>query len=515
VPSISSLISRAAHLYASATAVDDGRRAITFTEVDRRSTRLANRMSAVCPPGARVAVLAKNRAELVEIDFAIAKLGAIRVPVNTRLTDDEIGYVLADSGASLLVTEDEYAERAYAWTIELETLQAAVIIDSTAPGMTDYETYLAEGSPNQLPGVDDPAAGSFILYTSGTTGRPKGALSTVGGRIAATSAMLRDELVVPVGGGMVHCGSMAHGSGSKVLAYFIRGARNMPLARWDPEALLALAAGKGATGTFLVPTMLTALAEAASTQRWDYSSLCSISYGGAPISRGQLEVASAQFPGALVQVYGSCEAPHPVLTLSRADHASGAAHINGITSVGRETLECDVRLVDERGADVAPGDSGEMWIKGRCVMAGYWDKPEATGAVLTDGWYHSGDVARRDETGYFYIVDRLRDMIITGGLNVYPAEVERALHEHPAVAEVAVVGIPNDKWGEEVKAFVVARPGEPVSEAALIEHCRVSLAGYKKPRSVQFVGTLPRGSTGKILKRQLRDQYWHDRQRNV
>lgn len=515
MPSISSLISRAAHLHASATAVDDGSRTLTFAEVDRRSTRLANRMSAVCPPGGRVAVLAKNRTELVEIDFAIAKLGAIRVPVNTRLTDNEIGYVLADSGASLLITEDEYSERADAWTSELDTLQAAVIIDSTAAGITDYETYLAEGCPSPIPGLDDPAAGSFILYTSGTTGRPKGALSTVGGRIAATSAMLRDELVVSAGGGMVHCGSMAHGSGSKVLAYFMRGARNMPLARWDPEALLALAAGKGATGTFLVPTMLTALAEAASTQRWDHSSLCSISYGGAPITRSQLEAASAQFPGSLIQVYGSCEAPHPVLTLSPGDHASGAAHSDGIISVGRETLECEVRLVDEQGGDVAPGESGEMWIKGRCVMAGYWDKPEATAAVLTDGWYHSGDVARRDATGYFYIVDRLRDMIITGGLNVYPAEVERALHEHPAVAEVAVVGVPNDEWGEEVKAFVVAKAGETVSEAALIEHCRVSLAGYKKPRSVEFVRSLPRGSTGKILKRQLRDQYWHDRPRSV
>lgn len=514
--SIPTSISRAARWFGAATAVDDGRRSMSFLEVDDRSTRLANAFVTLSPhTGRRVAVLAANRAELVEVDFGIAKAGKIRVPLNTRLSDDEILYVLQDSGADILVTEAGYVDGAATWLDEVDSLERVIVLDGEGPSGLAYEATLAQaradGSPAEMP--DD--AGSFILYTSGTTGRPKGALSTVGGRKAATLAMLRDEVIAPVGGGMIHAGSMAHGSGSKTLAYFLRGARNLPMAKWDPDEFLAVVNSKRASGSFLVPTMLTALVDAARSSKLDLSSLRSISYGGAPIAPSRLEEAIDTFPGALVQVYGSCEAPHPVLILRREDHADRRGIVGGVTSVGREALHSEVRLVASDGRDVVDGEPGELWIRGANVMAGYWNNPTASVEALVDGWYRSGDVARRDDDGFFYIVDRVRDVIITGGLNVYPAEVENVIQQLTAVREVAVVGIPSEDWGEDVKAYIVVAPGATIRTDDVIEHCRQNLAGYKKPRHVEFVPELPRGSTGKVLRRELRDRHWEGRARRV
>jgi acyl-CoA synthetase (AMP-forming)/AMP-acid ligase II len=514
---VPSLIARAASWYSSQVAVEDGQLTLSFADVDERSNRLANALCGLSPePGSRVAVLSPNRSELVEIDFGIAKAGKIRVPVNTRLKDAEREYILADSGADALIADEAYADQAGQWLDSIDTLRSVILLGSGSPRAGgDYEELLAAASAAPAAVARARGDGSFVLYTSGTTGRPKGAISTVAGRLAATSAMLRDELIVPPGGAMVHVGSMAHGSGSKVLAYFIRGARNIPIAKWDPEAFLQLVQERRATGTFVVPTMLADLVDALSHRRHDLSTLTSVSYGGAPIAPAKLEEAIEAIGPSLVQVYGSCEAPHPVLVLSREDHASRRGAAAELTSVGRETFRNEVRLVREDGSDARAGEPGEMWIRGPSVMAGYWGKPDATAAAMSDGWYRSGDVARQDPDGYYYIVDRTRDMIISGGLNVYPAEVEAAIHRHPAVSDVAVIGVPSERWGEEVKAYVVARQDTHVTAADIIEHCRAQLAGYKKPSSVEFVSVLPRGSTGKVLKRELREPHWAGRDRLV
>lgn len=513
---ISTLISRAARWYGAAIAVDDGRLVLTFSDVEERSNRLANAIAALCPEaGSRVAILSSNRSELVEIDFGVAKAGRVRVPINSRLGEAECRHVLADSGADLLIAEAKYCELAATWLREVDSLQTAIVLGTPGPSGLEYEEVLAAARPGAVPPEADPAAGSFILYTSGTTGQPKGALSTVEGKLAATFAMLRDELVVPIGGAMVHAASMAHGSGSKVLAYFLKGARNIPMSKWDPEQFLSIVSEERATGTFIVPTMLMALVEAARSTASDHSTLCSISYGGAPIAPNQLAAAIDTFSSALVQVYGSCEAPHPVLVLRGDDHVARHGIGDGVTSAGREALHCEVRLVGDDGGDVAWGQPGELWVKGPNVMAAYWGNPEATRSVFVDGWYRTGDVARRDDDGYFYIVDRARDVIITGGLNVYPAEVENLIRRHPAVANVAVVGVPNEQWGEDVKAFVIVKQGATVSDHQLIDYCRSELAGYKKPRFVEFVDKLPLGPNGKVLKRELRDQHWVGRERHV
>lgn len=510
---VATLIERAAGWYGDAVAVVDGRRSLTFRDVDRRANRLANALLELSPrPGGRVALLSANRAELVEADFAIAKSGKIRVPINTRLAEAERRYILQDSGADVLIVDADNAAFAVEAADSIETLAHVLVMGAaTRPaGTRDYEEVLAAGSPRPPAIEHPPDAGAFMLYTSGTTGRPKGALATNAGRLSATMAMLTDELVIPPDGAMAHVGSMAHGSGSKVLAYFLRGARNITVPKWDPEQFLDLVQEQRVSGTFVVPTMLSALVEAWRTRRTDLSSLRSLTYGGAPIAPERLRDAIEVFGDALVQVYGSCEALHPVLVLSRQDHVTQRGIKEQVTSVGRVALHCDVDLRDDEGRPVAPGEPGELWIRGPNVMAGYWRNDQATAEALVDGWYRSGDIAWRDEDGYHYIVDRKKDMIISGGLNVYPAEVENAIYRHPGVAEVAVIGVPDPTWGESVKAIVVRRPGVDVTAEDIIEHCRGLLAGYKKPRFVEFVAELPKGATGKILKRQLRDAHWRD-----
>ena len=483
--SIGELIDRAAGWYGGAVAVADGDRRQSFKQVGERSSRLANALLHLgSEPHGRVAILMPNRLEFVETDFAIAKAGKIRVPVNPRLADGEREYVLANSGVETLVYDSKFAPFVEVARQHLPDLKHAVVVGGNAAGSIGYESLVERGAA-QLPSIPrQPDNPNFILYTSGTTGLPKGATATNRSRLAATFNMLTDELAIGPGDAMAHIGAMAHGSGSKVLAFFLRGARNIPVAKFDPEQFLDLVERDRVTNTFVVPTMIAMLVEAAARSRADISSLKSVSYGGAPIAPSRLREAMEALGNIFVQVYGSCEAPHPVLVLNKKDHLVPAGKESRLGSVGREVTSTEVRVARADGQPSQLGETGEMWIRGDNVMRGYWTDPTATEEVFKDGWYKTGDVCFRDEEGFYYIVDRARDMVITGGLNVYPAEVEAAIHSHPAVAEVAVFGIPDERWGESVKAAIVLKPGALTTADAIIEHCRASLASYKKPKSV-------------------------------
>ncbi|HEX3362120.1 MAG TPA: AMP-binding protein [Solirubrobacterales bacterium] len=513
---IAELIHRGSRWYGESAAVTGGGKEIGFRELDRRSNRLANALAGLSPgTGQRVGVLLGNRAEYVEIDFAIAKAGKVRSPINPRLVAREREWILTDTGADTLIFESSFAPFVESVVDKVEELRHLIVIDGEFRGAHQYESLLEEAS-DRPPAIDvELGAPSFILYTSGTTGRPKGATSTVRGRLAATTNMLSDEIDARPGDAMAHLGAMAHGSGSKVLAYYLRGARNVPVPKFDPEAFLRLMLEERITATFLVPTMIAMLVDAADGKPVADNPLRNVSYGGAPITAPALEAAMHCFGNVFVQVYGSCEAPHPALVLPRHEHLVDAEHRSRLTSVGREVTNVSIRLADDEGNPVEPGQNGEMWIRGANVMQGYWENQEATEAVLRDGWYRSGDVARQDEDGLYYIVDRARDMIISGGLNIYPAEIEGVIAEHPDVREVAVVGVPDDRWGEAVKAFVVPRGGTSIEPDSILAICREGLAGYKKPRYVEFVDDLPKGSTGKILKRELVSADWEGRDRHV
>jgi acyl-CoA synthetase (AMP-forming)/AMP-acid ligase II len=516
VTSIPELIDRAATWYGDAVAVVDGDRTLSFRQVGERSSRLANALRSLGTQRfARVALLMTNRLEYVEADFAIAKAGMVRVPINPRLLPEEREHILADSAAEVLIVDAEFAPFVEAARERLPALRSVIAVGGDARAAALYESVLAGGSAESPDMPYPPDAPAYLLYTSGTTGRPKGATATSRSRLAATVNMWAEEIDVEPGDGMVHIGSMSHGSGSKVLAYFARGARNITMRRFDPELFLDLVERERATATFMVPTMIAMLVDAARGRHHDLSSLKTISYGGAPIAPGLLVDALDRFGGVFVQVYGSCEAPHPVMVLGKSAHSVPPGKENRLTSVGREVATVEVRVVGRDGVDVQVGEQGEMWVRGDNVMKGYWGNEAATAAVLTDGWYHTGDVCLRDDDGFYYIVDRVRDMVISGGLNVYPAEVEMALYRHPAVAECAVIGVPDDRWGESVLAFVVLRSGHTATEEEIIDVARRHLAGYKKPRTVQFVAELPKGSTGKILKRELRASFWEGRARSV
>jgi acyl-CoA synthetase (AMP-forming)/AMP-acid ligase II len=510
MPQLAALISRSAAWYGSRIAVEDGWRAVTFTEVERRSNRLANALMALAPqPRSRVALLLTNRIETVEIDLAIIKSGLVKVPINTRLKHEERAYVINDSGATILVFDESEEESVSAMLAEVDHQVALIRVGSGRLGR-DYEMVINEGSakpPNAAIGPDDP---SLILYTSGTTGRPKGATTTFAARLAGTMNMLANEIDPQPGDAMAHVASMAHGSGSKILAHFVRGSRNVPIAKWDPAGFLRTAEDLGVTHSFMVPTMIDAMVEVATGKDMSSSPLTTISYGGAPIAPVRLQAALEVFGQRFVQVYGSCEAPHPVLVMSRVEHVNIG---DRFASAGRETVATETRIVDGQGDDVADGEHGELLVRAASIMRGYWNDPVATAEVLHDGWYHTGDVVRRGDGGFVYIVDRARDMIISGGYNIYPAELEAVLARHPDVAEVAVVGVPDQRWGEAVKAIIVAR--RDVAEAEILEHCNGLLAGYKRPKSVDFVDALPKGSTGKILRRELRDPYWEGMPRRV
>ncbi len=459
--------------------------------------RFANALLNMNPAvGERVALLMPNCAEFIEADFAIAKAGKVKVPLNPRLSDDEREYILNDSGAETVIFDRSHLAFLNNARDRLPNLKYLIAVGTGNCEYNRYETLIEKGA-DSLPKIEvAPEAPSFILYTSGTTGRPKGATSSVRGRIAATVNMLADELDAGPGDGMIHAASVSHGSGSKILAYFSRGARNILLRKFDPELFFWTVEHELGTASFLVPTMINMLLESFKRGTFDVHSLRTISYGGSPIAPELLRKALDAFGPIFVQVYGSCEAPHPVLVLKKGDHVVSPNKEQRLSSAGREVTNIEVRLVASSGIEVADGEVGEILVRGDNVMIGYWGNDSGTADVFRGGFYRTGDVGRRDEDGFLYVVDREREMIISGGYNVYPAEVEAVLQRHPAILEAAVVGIPNTKWGEIVKAFVVLRGDYAMEENELIEYCGLYVAGYKKPRSVEFVAELPKGSTG-------------------
>lgn len=505
---LAKLLQRSFRAHASRVAVEDGPRTETFAELADRSDRLGSALLELNPLAKPVAILASNRMEYIEADVALVKAGHPKVPINTRLSQSERLHVMRDSGAAVLITEAAHAQSAASLVDESDDLTTVVSVGGG--GTHDYEDVLASANraPNRPWRPDDP---SVILYTSGTTGRPKGATATFRSRMAATWNMLLDELIdVAPGDGMLHAGSLSHGSGSKVLAYALSGARNIVIPSFDPRGFLDEADHRRATASFVVPTMITMLTEEAQSLGRRPHTLRHISYGGSPIAPASLRRALDVFGPIFVQVYGTAEAPHPLTVLSRKDHID--ASDQRLASAGTPTRSVEVRLAS---TDASAHGEGEIQARAESVMIGYWKNEHATAEAFVDGFYRTGDVGRFDDEGYLTIIDREKDMVISGGLNVYPAEVEAAIAGHPGVLESAVIGAPDERWGERVVAYVVARPGSTVDPAEIVAQVAGELAGYKKPKDVWIVEELPKGSTGKILKSELRRRHWDSTSRQV
>jgi acyl-CoA synthetase (AMP-forming)/AMP-acid ligase II len=513
------LVERSLAAFAPHLAVIDAERRVTYAVLAARSARLAAAFTRAGAGRDRPVVMwLPNGLEFIECDVACMRAGIPRIAVGDRLTAQECAYIVGHSGAVVLVTTSQLLDQV------AELLPAALARSLVVGGangahangaVTGYEDAL--GASAAMTSFDAVSAShpSYILYTSGTTGRPKGAAHSHASRAAGTLNMLASELRrLDRSARYLHTAPLSHGSGSKILPVIAAGGCSVVLPRFDPELMAATIRREDVTHTFLVPTIIQRLLGAGPNVLDAVRGMRQITFGGSPIAPGVFRDAVAAFGPILTQIYGSSEMPHPVTVLQPEDYAE--LDERTLLSAGRAAFGVDLKVVDESGAAVERGTPGELLIAGDQCMVGYWLDEAATREVTTDdGYYRSGDLARIDCDGLITLQDRRRDMVISGGLNIYPSEVERVLGEHPSVAQVAVVGAPDPDWGESVVAFVVVKHGVPVTTDDLLDWTRPRLASYKKPRRIVFMTELPIGPTGKVLKRDLREDLWRDHDRQV
>jgi len=496
-------------------------RRTSFAELDERVRRLANGLRAEgerglgLQQGDRVAVLTKNCTEQVELYFAAGRAGLVAAPLNWRLGAAELEKIVRDADPTVLLVSDEFAGLA-------EQLAGAGDVRDVlqfGPGSDgSYEDLVDRASADEpvwsrAVGDDDPW---FMLYTGGTTGESKGALHSHRSALSGMWNQTMAERVVP---GDVHMvtGQLFHIVISLAFNYTRLGCP-IVLTNFEAQRALEIIESERISAFLGVTTMLNWMMAVPGFSSYDVSSLRNIQYGGGPMPTSVIKAALEAFPCTLDQVYGSTEAG-TVCVLTQEDHADAlrGIHPERLRSCGREAIGTTVCLMDQQGRPV-PQDGttvGEIAVRSEGNLLRYWNRPELTRQALRDGWYFTGDLATWDADRYVYVIDRAKDMIISGGENIYSVQVEEAINQHPGVLECAVIGVPDDEWGETVKAFVVLKPGSDASEDDIIDTARQHLASYQKPRSVEFLDELPKAPTGKILKRELREPFWAEQERVV
>jgi long-chain acyl-CoA synthetase len=481
-----------------------GDRTITFDDLDTRSSQTAQAFRAAGVGfGDRVAFIEKNGAAFFEVACGLAKLGAIGVPVNWRLAAPEMRHIVDDAQAKVVVVGSEFFAHVEAIEDRLETFTVAVGDHARWPNFDDWVADHPAEDPGIATGSDDIA---FLMYTSGTTGSPKGvALSNDNYFSKATG--IADQWRFDIDSVSLAVMPMFHMAGSGwALVGLYEGATTVVLRDVDPPAILDAVVRHRITNMLLVPAVIQRLLATPGVGDVDFSSVRAIVYGASPITDDVLVKGLERFGCEFLQVYGLTETTGSITQLDEHDPVHRPALLR---SCGKPYPWVDVRIVDDDGVDVPNGTVGELWTLSSQNMLGYWNNPDATAATVTpDGWLKTGDACYRDDEGYLYLHDRIKDMIVSGGENVSPTEVENVLMMHPGVGDVAVIGVPDDRWGEAVKAVVVPAAGTAPSEADLISYARERLGGFKLPKSVDFADELPRTPSGKLLKRTLREPYW-------
>jgi long-chain acyl-CoA synthetase len=533
--SVAEMIRRWGTVQPDAPMLTAGERVVNWGDVYRRSRRMAHALIAAgVRPGDRVAILDRNCIEFFEVLFGCSFIGAVTVAVNWRLSPAEMAAVVADSKASVLFCGPDYAPA-------MEAAASALPHVVHRVALPDIDAWVARRSPDGDPtDPNHPIAGSDVvmqLYTSGTTGQPKGVMLTNDNITCLITNAFKAFEVTGDTVSMVAMPLFHIGGSGWALVGMSRGGHSVIIRDLDPHQVLDAIERHGVTDTFVVPAVLMFLLATPALSTTDVTSLQTIFYGASPISEDVLTRSMEALGCDFIQLYGLTETCGAITALPSEDHDPDGPRARLLRSAGKPFDHVELRIVDPDNGEIMPqGSVGEVWTRSDQNMLGYWQKPDETAAVLTEeGWFHTGDAGWLDPEGYLFLHDRIKDMIVSGGENIYPAEVENVLFAHPGVADVAVIGVPDERWGETVKAIVVRSTGGPLAgapagsprgpspddvadeelEAVIIAFARDRLAHYKCPTSVAFAEVLPRNATGKVLKRELREPFWRGRERHI
>ena len=495
-----------------------GTRRVSYAEAQALANRIANALVARgLAPGDRIALLSKNSIEYALWYYACSKCGVVPVPLNFRLAPPEWSYIVNDAGAKLLFAQDVLAQAIAPVRAELASVKHFVALGADAPGWERFQSFVADqpaSAPTHRAAPDDDL---YQMYTSGTTGRPKGAVLT---HRAVLAQLHQASLAFGAAPGdrTLIVAPLYHAAASVSTFVTVQSGGSLYIQEdFVPGEVVRALSEERIAIAMLVPAMLQfCLVAVPDVAARDYDALRLIVYGASPIAEQTLARAIETFGCDFLQGYGMTETTAAATYLMPADHRRAlAGEPKLLLSAGRALLGTELRIVGASGRTLPNGEIGEIAVRGPQLMRGYWNLPEATADALRDGWMHTGDAGVLDDEGYLYVQDRTNDMIVSGGENVYPREVEDVLYRHPAVADAAVIGVPDPKWGEAVKAIVVVKPGQTLDADALMRFCDGQLAGYKRPRSVDFADALPRNPSGKLLKRELREKFWVGHSRRV
>jgi acyl-CoA synthetase (AMP-forming)/AMP-acid ligase II len=515
------LLTKSAGTYPDRRAVIYGGQALTYAQFNVRVNRLANALRRLgVQEGQNVAILQYNYPQTLESLFACFKAGCGAVPINFRLHPSEYAFIIDHSESVAVIVSPEFNGPIQEIRERIPAVRHLITLGQVEGELLDYEQLLALESDRFTDADVQPDDLAWLFYTSGTTGLPKGAMLTHRNLLAMTMNFYAD--IAPGFGPddvVLHAAPLSHGSGLYALPNVAKAALNViPEAKsFDPEQIFKLIQDHRVSNMFGAPTMVKMMIESQAMAKYDLSSLRALNYGGGPMLTEDLKEAMRKLGPCLVQLYGQAESPMTITCLPHREHIPDGtqSQLRRLASAGFARTDVEVKIFDSEERELPPGEMGEIVTRSELVMKGYWRNPEATAETLRNGWLHTGDMGYMDDRGFLFIMDRSKDMIISGGENIYPREIEEVIIRHPAVREVAVIGVPDPKWGEAIKAVVSLVPGKIVTEEELFAFCRDHIAGYKKPKSVDFIESLPKNNYGKILKRELRAKYWEGRHRKV
>ncbi|WP_034387461.1 AMP-binding protein [Comamonas composti] len=499
--------------------LQQGSQSWSYADVHQHSNRLARKLRMQgLGPGRKASVLSRNHAEAFICVFGIARAGLAWVPANPRLNEEDNAYLLEYMDCELLIFHSELQDMVRGLQARLPALRHWICLDRELPGFPSLESWLEGVDDAPLDAYYEPEAVTIIAPTGGTTGRSKGVQLTqrnVGAFMAAHLVSLHyPHSQRPVN---LAAAPLTHAAGFTALPTIARGGRVVVLESPDPVSVLDAIEQQGVTELFLPPTVIYRLLSTPGVRGRDYSSLRYFIYAAAPMAVEKLKEAIQVFGPCMTQVFGQAEAPMMCTYLAPDEHMCDGALADDelLSSCGHPTPMVQVRILDEDHRVLGTGERGEICVRGDLVTPGYYKQPEATAATIVDGWLHTGDVGYVDSQGRVHICDRKKDMIISGGFNIYPQEIEQVLWSHPSVEDCAVIGVPDEDWGEAVKAVVELKPGASATEQELVALCKSRLGSLKSPKSLDFVATLPRSPNGKVLKRDLRDMYWKNMARRI